>query len=186
MRELASELGLQRVTAEVLVRRGLADAESARAFLDSDGPLHDPFALGDMAEACTLIEAAIAAGRRIVVHGDYDVDGVCATALAVEVLRLLGAEVESFLPSRFEHGYGVAVASVEQLAAAGAGLLLTVDCGIAAPEAVARARELGMDVVVTDHHRPGDVLPDAPIVASRVPSGAAYPFHDLCGTGVVL
>ena len=103
-------------------------------------------------------------------HGDYDVDGVCATALAVEVLRLLGGEVEPFLPSRFEHGYGVAVASVEAFAAAGAGLLITVDCGIAAPEAVARARELGR-FVVTDHHRPGAVLPDAPIVASRVPSG---------------
>ena len=186
VRELASELGLQRVTAEVLVRRGLGDPDAARAFLDSDGPLHDPFALGDMAEACTLIEGAIASGRKIVVHGDYDVDGVCATALAVEVLRLLGADVEPFLPSRFEHGYGVAVATVEALAADGAGLLITVDCGIAAPEAVARARELGLDVVVTDHHRPGDVLPDAPIVASRVPSGAGYPFADLCGTGVVL
>ena len=186
MRELAAELGLQRVTAEVLVRRGLDDPAAATAFLDSDGPLHDPFALGDMAEACALIESAIAAGRTIVVHGDYDVDGVCATALAVEVLRLLGGEVEPFLPSRFEHGYGVAVASVEAFAAAGAGLLITVDCGIAAPEAVARARELGLDVVVTDHHRPGAVLPDAPIVASRVPSGAGYPFADLCGTGVVL
>ncbi|MDX6537175.1 MAG: single-stranded-DNA-specific exonuclease, partial [Gaiellales bacterium] len=122
----------------------------------------------------------------IVVHGDYDVDGVCATALAYEVLTLLGAEVETFLPSRFETGYGVAVETVEALAASGAGLLITVDCGITAPEAVARARELGLDVVVTDHHRPGDLLPAAPIVASRVPSGAAYPFADLCGTGVVL
>jgi single-stranded-DNA-specific exonuclease len=186
VRELADELGLQRVTAEVLVRRGLADADAASAFLDSEGPLHDPFALGDMEEACALIEGAIADGRKIVVHGDYDVDGVCATALAVEVLRLLGAEVEPFLPNRFEHGYGVAVASVEAFAAGGAGLLITVDCGIAAPEAVARARELGLAVVVTDHHRPGPVLPDAPIVASRVPSGAGYPFADLCGTGVVL
>jgi single-stranded-DNA-specific exonuclease len=183
---LAAELGVQRVTAEVLVRRGLADPAAAQAFLESDGPLHDPFALGDVAEACDLIERAIAAGRTIVVHGDYDVDGVCATALASQVLRLLGAEVEPFLPSRFEHGYGVAVETVEALAASGAGLLITVDCGITAPEAVARARELGLDVVVTDHHRPGEVLPDAPIVASRTPAGAAYPFADLCGTGVVL
>src|SRR4051794_40819652 len=139
-----------------------------------------------MAEACALIEKAIATGGRIVVHGDYDVDGVCATALAYEVLTLLGAEVETFLPSRFETGYGVAVETVEALAASGAGLLITVDCGITAPEAVARAREVGLDVVVTDHHRPGDLLPAAPIVASRVPSGAAYPFADLCGTGVVL
>ena len=144
VRLLAAELGVQRVTAEVLVRRGLADAAEARAFLDGEGVLHDPFALGDMEAACALIESAIAAGRRIVVHGDYDVDGVCATALAVEVLGLLGAAVEPFLPSRFEHGYGVAVASVEELAAAGAGLILTVDCGISAPEAVARARELGL------------------------------------------
>ena len=102
------------------------------------------------------------------------------------MLRLLGAEVEAFLPSRFEHGYGVAIETVEALAASGAGLLLTVDCGITATEAVARARELSLAVVVTDHHRPGDVLPDAPIVASRTPAGAAYPFADLCGTGVVL
>jgi single-stranded-DNA-specific exonuclease len=186
VRELAAELGVQRVTAEILLRRGLTDASAARAFLESDGPLHDPFALGDMAEACSLIEGAIEAGRTIVVHGDYDVDGVCATALAVEVLQLLGAQVEPFLPSRFEHGYGVAIASVEGFAAAGSGLLLTVDCGIAAPEAVARARELGLAVVVTDHHRPGELLPAAPIVASRTPAGAAYPFADLCGTGVVL
>ena len=186
MRRLADALGLQRVTAEVLVRRGLSDPDVARAFLDSDGPLHDPFGLGDVEEACALIERAIAAGRPIVVHGDYDVDGVCATALAVEVLRLLGGEVEAFLPSRFEHGYGVAIETVETLAAGGAGLLITVDCGITAPEAVARARELSLDVVVTDHHRPGDVLPDAPIVASRTPAGTAYPFADLCGTGVVL
>ncbi|HET6172149.1 MAG TPA: single-stranded-DNA-specific exonuclease RecJ [Gaiellales bacterium] len=186
VRRLEAELAVQRVTAEVLVRRGLSDPESARAFLESDGPLHDPFALGDMAEACVLIESAIAAGRPIVVHGDYDVDGVCSTALAVEVLRLLGAEVEPFLPSRFETGYGVAIETVEALAAAGTGLLITVDCGITAPEAVARARELSLDVVVTDHHRPGVLLPDAPIVATRTPSGAAYPFADLCGTGVVL
>ena len=187
VRELASELGLQRVTAEVLVRRGLGDAgRGARVPRQRRARCTIRSRLGDMAEACALIESAIADGRRIVVHGDYDVDGVCATALAVEVLRLLGAEVEPFLPSRFEHGYGVAVATVEALAAGGAGLLITVDCGIAAPEAVARARELGLDVVVTDHHRPGDVLPDAPIVASRVPSGAGYPFADLCGTGVVL
>src|SRR4029077_20631211 len=90
VRHLADALGLQRVTAEVLVRRGVSDPDVARAFLDSDGPPHEPFGLGDVEEACVLIEAAIAAGRPIVVHGDYDVDGVCATALAVEVLGLLG------------------------------------------------------------------------------------------------
>ncbi len=117
-------------------------------------------------------------------HGDYDVDGICATALAVETLRELGGDVAFHLPSRFAEGYGVAVETVDALADAGTGLLLTVDCGITAVEAVARARERGLDVVVSDHHRPGEVLPDAPLVASRGPDGARYPFPELCGTGV--
>ena len=179
---LAGALGLNRTTAEVLVRRGYADPGAARAFLEDDGPRHDPLALGDMAAACEEIEAAIAAGRRICVHGDYDADGICATALALLVLRRLGAQVEAHLPSRFEEGYGVAMETVERLAADGVELLVTVDCGITAVEQVARARELGMRVIVTDHHRPGPELPDALRVAVR-PSD--YPFPDLCGTGVV-
>jgi single-stranded-DNA-specific exonuclease len=128
------------------------------------------------------IRTAIAAGKRICVHGDYDVDGICATVLAVLVLRELGAEVEWHLPSRFDEGYGVSGQTLERLAEEGCGLVLTVDCGITAVEEVRRARELGLGVIVTDHHRPGDELPDCPIVATR-PSD--YPFQDLCGTGVV-
>jgi single-stranded-DNA-specific exonuclease len=135
-----------------------------------------------MAGAVEQIRAAIAAGRRICVHGDYDVDGICATVLAVLVLRELGAEVEWHLPSRFDEGYGVSGQTLERLAEEGCGLVLTVDCGITAVDEVRRARELGLDVVVTDHHRPGDELPDCPIVATR-PSD--YPFQELCGTGVV-
>jgi single-stranded-DNA-specific exonuclease len=154
----------------------------ARAFLAGEQPLHDPFLLGDMDEAVQRIQTAIAAGKRICVHGDYDVDGICATVLAVLVLRELGAEVEWHLPSRFDEGYGVSGQTLERLAEEGCGLVLTVDCGITAVEEVRRARELGLDVIVTDHHRPGDELPDCPIVATR-PSD--YPFQDLCGTGVV-
>src|SRR6266540_6303847 len=127
---LAQELGLNEITASVLVRRG---------------------------------------------HGDYDVDGICATVLAVLVLRELGAEVEWHLPSRFDEGYGVSGQTLERLAGEGCGLVLTVDCGITAVEEVRRARELGLDVIVTDHHRPADELPDCPIVATK----------ELCGTGVV-
>jgi single-stranded-DNA-specific exonuclease len=116
------------------------------------------------------------------VHGDYDVDGICATALAVTVLRDLGAEVEWHLPSRFEEGYGVSRETLSRLAADGCGLLLTVDCGITAVDEIAEARRAGLDVVVTDHHRPGDALPDCPVVA---PSSGSYPFTGLCGTGVV-
>src|SRR6478609_1298904 len=180
--DLAKELDLSEITASVLVRRGYDDPDEARAYLAGEQPLHDPRLLGAMDAAVEAINAAIAAGKRICVHGDYDVDGICATVLAVLVLRELGAEVEWHLPSRFDEGYGVSGQTLERLAEEGCGLVLTVDCGITAFEEVRRARQLGLDVIVTDHHRPGDELPDCPIVATR-PSD--YPFQDLCGTGVV-
>jgi single-stranded-DNA-specific exonuclease len=179
---LARELGVSEITASVLLRRGYGDPEEAKAFLAGEQPLHDPFLLGDMATAVERIRTAIADGRRICVHGDYDADGICATVLAVLVLRELGAEVEWHLPSRFDEGYGVSSATVERLADEGCGLVLTVDCGITAVAEVAAARERGLEVVVTDHHRPGAELPDCSIVATR-PSD--YPFPELCGTGVV-
>src|SRR3954471_24808264 len=180
--DLAQVLGLSELTAGVLVRRGLNDPEEARAFLDARDPGHDPFLLGDMHVACEQIRAAVASGRRICVHGDYDVDGIAATTLAVLLLRELGADVSWHLPSRFDEGYGVSAATLERLADEGCGLVLTVDCGITAVAEVAEARARGLDVIVTDHHRPGDALPDCPIVATR-PS--EYPFPELCGTGVV-
>jgi single-stranded-DNA-specific exonuclease len=179
---LARALEVSETTAAVLVRRGYGAPEEARAFLAAERPEHDPFLLGDMEAACARIRAAIAAGRRICVHGDYDVDGICATALAVLVLRDLGAEVECHLPSRFEEGYGVSRETLTRFAREGCGLVLTVDCGITAVDEVAEASEAGLEVVVTDHHRPGEVLPACPVVATR-PSG--YPFPELCGTGVV-
>jgi single-stranded-DNA-specific exonuclease len=178
---LAQALGLSEITASVLVRRGYGDPEHARAFLVGEQPLHDPFLLGDMGVAVERIRAAVAAGERICVHGDYDVDGICATVLTVFVLREFGADVEWHLPSRFEEGYGVSGNTLERLADEGCRLVLTVDCGITAVDEVRRARELGLDVIVSDHHRPADELPDCPLVATR-PS--AYPFPDLCGTGV--
>jgi len=179
---LASALDLSETTASVLVRRGYSDPAHARAFLEADIPEHDPFLLGDMEAACAAIRAAIAEGKPICVHGDYDVDGICATALAVTVLRELGAEVSWHLPSRFGEGYGLSGETLTRLAGEETGLVLTVDCGITAVEEVAHAKELGLDVVVTDHHRPGETLPDCPVVATR-PSD--YPFPELCGTGVV-
>jgi single-stranded-DNA-specific exonuclease len=179
---LATALGLTETTAAVLLRRGYAEPEKAAAFLAGELPGHDPFALGDMREACERLRAAIDSGKKICVHGDYDVDGICATALAVLVLRELGADVDWHLPSRFEEGYGVAGETLTRLAGDGFGLVLTVDCGITAVAEIAAAKAEGLEVVVTDHHRPGDTLPDCPIVATR-PS--AYPFPELCGTGVV-
>jgi single-stranded-DNA-specific exonuclease len=179
---LAGELDLSEITASVLVRRGYADPENARRFLEAELPGHDPFLLGDMAVAVERVRAAVDAGTQICVHGDYDVDGICATALAVLVLRELGADVVWHLPSRFEEGYGVSRDTLAKLAEDGIGLVLTVDCGITAVEEVAEAKALGLEVIVTDHHRPGETLPACPIVATR-PS--PYPFPELCGTGVV-
>jgi single-stranded-DNA-specific exonuclease len=135
-----------------------------------------------MEAACTAIRAAVQGRRRICVHGDYDVDGIAATALAVLLLRELGADVAWHLPSRFDEGYGVRSETLARLADEGCGLVLTVDCGITAAAEVTEAKERGLGVVVTDHHRPAEKLPDCPIVATR-PS--EYPFPELCGTGVV-
>jgi single-stranded-DNA-specific exonuclease len=180
---LADELEISGTTAAVLVRRGYDDVARARAFLAGELLAHDAFELGDMAAACEAIHGAIAAGRRICVHGDYDADGICATALAVLILGELGAEVDSHLPSRFDEGYGVRGETLSRLADEGCGLVLTVDCGVTAVDEVAHARELGLEVVVSDHHRPGDALPDCPVVGPY--RGSGYPFGDLCGTGVV-
>jgi single-stranded-DNA-specific exonuclease len=179
---LVRELSVSETLAAVLVRRGYAEADRARAFLAAELPEHDAFLLGDMEGACEAIRRAIAEGKRICVHGDYDADGICATALAVLVLRELGAEVSSHLPSRFDEGYGLARDTLTRLAEEGFGLVLTVDCGVTAVEEVAHARELGLEVVITDHHRAGPGLPDCPVVG---PYCGDYPFTELCGTGVV-
>jgi single-stranded-DNA-specific exonuclease len=183
VRELATALGVGEAAAGVLVRRGYGDPEKARAFLAAEPPGHDPFLLGDVEPACARIRGTMEAGGRICVHGDYDADGICATALAVTVLRGLGADVQWHLPSRFEEGYGVSRETLARLADEGCTLVLTVDCGITAVEEVAEAKAAGLEVIVTDHHRPGESLPDCPVVATR-PS--EYPFPELCGTGVVL
>ena len=180
--ELVRALEISELTAAVLVRRGYSDPAVAGRFLAGEQPPHDPFLLGDMEAACAHIRAAVEEGRRICVHGDYDVDGIAATALAVLLLRELGAEVAWHLPSRFDEGYGVRSETLARLADEGCGLVLTVDCGITAVAEIAEARERGLDVIVTDHHRPAETLPDCPIVATRPSS---YPFPELCGTGVV-
>ena len=175
-------LELDQVTASVLVRRGLADPEEARRFLEGALPGHDPFLLGDMSGAVEAIVAATGSGARICVHGDYDADGICATALAVLLLREVGADVSWHLPSRFDEGYGLNPQTITRLAEEGYDLVVTVDCGITAVAEVELAASLGLSVVVTDHHRPAESLPACPVVA---PLQDGYPFAGLCGTGVV-
>jgi single-stranded-DNA-specific exonuclease len=182
VRTLVEALELDETTASVLVRRGYADLEDARLFLEGALPGHDPFALGDMRAAVETIAAAVEAGARICIHGDYDADGICATALAVLLLRELGADVSWHLPSRFEEGYGLNADTLTRLAEEGFELVVTVDCGITAVAEVEHARSLGLEVVVTDHHRPAEEFPACPVVA---PLKGRYPFAGLCGTGVV-
>jgi len=179
---LERELGISHVLAQVLVRRGLSDAREARSFLDAR-ERHAPSAFAGIDAALELIRRHVAHGSRITVHGDYDVDGVCATAILVRALRSLGANVDWFVPDRLADGYGLSEGTVTRLAMRGTRLLITADCAITAVEEVARARDRGLDVVVTDHHHPraDGRLPDCPIVH---PAVCGYPCQDLCGAGV--
>jgi len=181
-RGLADALSVSEITASVLVRRGLAEPTDAKRFLDGALPGHDPILLGDMRDAVERLRAAVAGGARICVHGDYDADGICATALAVLLLREVGADVSWHLPSRFEEGYGLNADTLTRLAGEGFDLVLTVDCGITAVAEVEHAQALGLEVIVTDHHRPAESFPGCPVVA---PLKGDYPFTGLCGTGVV-
>lgn len=173
------ELGLSPVTAAVLARRGYDTPAAARAFLTA-AERHSPWLFDGMEAAVATILEHVRRGTRIVVHGDYDVDGVCSTAVLLKALRRLGADPGWYLPSREEDGYGLSAATVERLAAQGAALIVTVDCGITAVAEVARARKLGVEVVVTDHHRPADELPGCTVLHPA----RGYPFPYLCGTGV--
>jgi single-stranded-DNA-specific exonuclease len=179
-RALAAELGLSEPVAVTLVRRGYGTPDAARAFLDADES-HPPSVFASMGEVVERVLAAVRGGRRISVYGDFDVDGVCATAILVGALRELGGECDWLIPDRIADGYGLTASNVERLAARGTSLLITVDCGVTAVEEVALARSLGMEVVVTDHHQPGGETPDCPLLH---PALDGYPFEHLCGTGV--
>jgi single-stranded-DNA-specific exonuclease len=180
VRAVAAGLSVSDPVAVTLVRRGYRTPEAARAFLAADES-HPPAAFDSMAEVVELVQTAIEAGKRITVHGDFDVDGVCATALTVATLRELGADCDWFIPDRIGDGYGLSPENVKRLAERGTGLLLTVDCGVTAVAEVRLAQELGMEVVVTDHHQAGEELPSCLILHPEISS---YPFASLCGTAV--
>ncbi len=178
---ISRELNLPLLVGVVMARRGFSGPEEAHNFLYPDGIVPSPFLLGGVTEAVDRIAAHLDAGSRVVVYGDYDVDGISAGALMVLGLRELGMKPECILPNRFEHGYGLSAGAVHQLAAGGPGLLITVDCGVNYPEEVALAQSLGMEVVVTDHHTLGETMPRAVVVHPRI---REYPGSDLCGVGV--
>jgi single-stranded-DNA-specific exonuclease len=179
-RGLSAALGLSEPVAIALVRRGYRTPEAARAFLEADES-HEPGEFRSMGAVVERVQAAIDGGQRITVHGDFDVDGVCATSVLVGALRGLGAECDWLIPDRMADGYGLSEDNVRRLAERGTELIVTVDCGITAAAEVRLAAELGIETIVTDHHQAGDELPDCLILH---PAIDGYPFAELCGTGV--
>ena len=182
--ELARRLRTTPLIAQALHNRRFDDPESVRAFLDPKlTDLHPPELLAGMAPAAERLQRAVRDAEPVCLYGDYDVDGMTGVAILYRCLARFGADVRFYVPHRLEEGYGVNAAAVEKIAAEGAKLLVTVDCGISAVGPLARAGELGMDVIVTDHHTPGDDLPAAvAVVHPRL--GGEYPNPDLCGAGV--
>jgi single-stranded-DNA-specific exonuclease len=179
---LREQLGVSDAVAQVLVRRGYGDPQSAQAFLAAD-ERHGLETFAGLLDAARLTLEHASAGELITIHGDYDVDGVCSTAILVRTLRKLGAPVDWYLPDRAEDGYGLSATTVRRLSERGTKLLITVDCGITAVEEVDLAQSLGIEVIVSDHHLPraGGALPSAQIVH---PALCGYPCPDLCATAV--
>ena len=185
VRSLARSCGFTPLAAAALCARGIDTPEAARAFLETDpAKLHDPMLLPDMAKARDTIRRAIEQGKKIAVFGDYDVDGVTSTCVMTRVLRSLGADVRHYIPDRLSAGYGLSMGAMDRLAQDGIGLIVTVDSGVSAFEEIARARELGMEVVVTDHHECREELPDANAVVNPKRADSIYPFAELAGVGV--
>jgi single-stranded-DNA-specific exonuclease len=184
---LAASLGVPPVIAHLLAARGFDDPDAAARFLrPSLSDLHDPMALAGLREAVVRLEQAIARRETVAIHGDYDVDGITATVIVRRALELLGARVVHFIPERLKHGYGLQVDGIERLAAEGVHVVVSVDCGIRGADAARRARELGVDLIITDHHEPDDALPDALAVVNPKRHDCQYPFKDLAGVGVAL
>jgi single-stranded-DNA-specific exonuclease len=184
---LAAALNLHPTVARLLCMRGLSDPEAANRFLNpSLDHLHDPFKLTDMTTAVERLEQALARRERIAVHGDYDVDGISSTVILRRALEMLGGTVVHFIPERLRDGYGLQPAAIDRLHGDGVNLVVSVDCGIRGTDAARRARELGLDLIITDHHEPESALPEAVAVINPKRHDCAYPDKHLAGVGVAL
>lgn len=185
VRALEDELGLCRLTAALLYSRGYRTPEAATAFLRRDDEcFHDPFLLPDMDKAVERVTAAINAGERVMIYGDYDVDGVTSVATLFLYLRSKGVPVDYYIPERTSEGYGMNEGAVRRIAAGGTSLIITVDTGITAVEEIALAASLGVDTVITDHHECHGELPPAVAAVNPHRPDSIYPFAELAGVGV--
>jgi single-stranded-DNA-specific exonuclease len=183
--ELASALGLHPLAAGILCNRGITTAEDAQAFLsDKLSDLPDPFLMKGMGPAVERVSRAIRSGEKLTLWGDYDVDGVCSTALLSLFLREVGAKVATYIPHRLGEGYGLNVEAIERIASDGTRVLVTLDCGITSVAEIGRAKALGLDVVVVDHHQVPEVFPPADAILNPHQPGCGYPTHHLCAAGV--
>ncbi len=184
---LSKKISISPVLAQVLVNRGMKDSESIKDFLyPSLNNIHDPFLLPDMRAAVDRLKSAIDRDETVLVHGDYDADGVTATALLVSALRKLGLKTCYHIPNRITEGYGLSNKGIEKARAFNADLIVTADCGISSAASVAAAGSLGMDVIVTDHHEPPEKLPAAAAVVDPHRNDSIYPFKHLAGVGVAI
>ncbi|MCD6576594.1 MAG: single-stranded-DNA-specific exonuclease RecJ [Anaerolineaceae bacterium] len=169
---------------QILYNRGITTALMAESFLRADKPNHDPFLLRDFEKAIEMIHNSIVDNKKIIIFGDYDVDGITASALMVQVLQQYGAEVSSFIPNRFSEGYGLSMAALQKVLLLNPDLIITVDCGVRSQREVDYARDEGVDVIITDHHQPFESIPKANAVICPKQSGDAYPFKELAGVGI--
>ena len=184
--ELAAALGVSPKLANLLVQRGIANVEAARAFFNPRlEDLHDPFLMKDMARAVERIERAVRDGEKIMVYGDYDVDGTTAVALVYKFLRKIGHQKLSFyIPDRYTEGYGISVKGIDHAADKGVSLVIALDCGIKATEKVDYAKSKGVDFIICDHHLPAEEIPRAVAVLDPKRTDCNYPFDELSGCGV--
>jgi len=176
--------GYAPLSAMILASRGITGAQEAHGYLDCDGPMPDPFLMTDMDLAVGRVALAMTKGEKIAVFGDYDVDGITSTCLLTDFLRRHGAQCVSYIPGRLEEGYGLNPIAIHQLHGEGVKLIITVDCGITAVEEAKLCRELGIDLVITDHHECKDVLPEAIAVVDPHRPDGGYPHKTLSGVGV--
>ena len=178
-------LGIDAVVAQLLAQRNITSFESAKAFFRPHiGQLHDPFLMQDMETAVSRLQQAIDQKETVMVYGDYDVDGTTSVSLLTHFLRSQGLNVTPYIPDRYAEGYGLSKKGIDTAKAANISFMIALDCGVKAVEQVAYANSLGIDLIICDHHTPGDVLPNALAILDPKRSDCAYPFKELCGCGV--
>ena len=181
---LCEQLGVKEDVAQLLINRGITDFDEAKSFFrPSFNDLHDPFLMKDMDKAVSRLEEALGNGEKMLIYGDYDVDGTTSVALVYSFLKDLG-QTDFYIPDRYKEGYGLSFAGIDYANENGISLIIALDCGIRAIDKVAYANELGIDIIICDHHLPGSELPAAHAILDPKQAGCSYPYKELCGCGV--